>query len=79
MKIIISPAKKMNVDDDSLGFVDLPVFIKESNIIKEWMQSLSFEEKTVVEDIKAFDRLGYRYSKEHSTATEYVFVKEKQI
>lgn len=42
MKIIISPAKKMNVDDDSLGFVDMPVFLEESNIIKEWMQSLSF-------------------------------------
>lgn len=44
MRIIISPAKKMNVDDDSLGFADFPVFFKESNIIKEWLQSLTFEE-----------------------------------
>lgn len=44
MRIIISPAKKMNVDDDSLEFVDLPVFLKESNYLKEWMQELSFEE-----------------------------------
>jgi hypothetical protein len=44
MRIIISPAKKMNVDDDSLKFIDLPVFLKESIIIKEWMQSLSYEE-----------------------------------
>lgn len=44
MRIIISPAKKMNVDDDSLEFVDLPVFLKESNYLKEWLQELSFEE-----------------------------------
>lgn len=44
MRIIISPAKKMNVDDDSLEFIDLPVFLKESNYLKEWMQQLSFEE-----------------------------------
>lgn len=44
MRIIISPAKKMNVDDDSLEFVNLPVFLKESNYLKEWMQELSFEE-----------------------------------
>ena len=44
MRIIISPAKKMNVDDDTLAFVDYPVFLKESNVIKEWLQSLSFEE-----------------------------------
>lgn len=44
MRIIISPAKKMNVDDDSLEFVDLPIFLKESNYLKEWMQGLSFEE-----------------------------------
>lgn len=44
MRIIISPAKKMNVDDDSLSFIDLPTFLKETNVIKEWLQSLSFEE-----------------------------------
>lgn len=44
MRIIISPAKKMNVDVDSLDFIDVPVFLKESNMIKEWMQSLSFAE-----------------------------------
>lgn len=44
MRIIISPAKKMNVDDDSLEFTDLPVFLKDSEMIKEWLQSLSFEE-----------------------------------
>lgn len=31
----------MNVDDDSLKFIDLPVFLKESSIIQEWMQGLN--------------------------------------
>lgn len=44
MKILISPAKKMNVDDDALEFIDLPVFLKESTMMKEWMQNLSYEE-----------------------------------
>lgn len=44
MRIIISPAKKMNADDDSLKFTELPVLLKESSIIKEWMQHLSYEE-----------------------------------
>lgn len=44
MRIIISPAKKMNVDDDSLGFIDYPVLLKETSVIKQWLQGLSFEE-----------------------------------
>lgn len=44
MRIIISPAQKMNVDDDSLGFIDYPVFLKETRAIKQWLQGLSFEE-----------------------------------
>lgn len=44
MRIIISPAKRMNVDDDSLGFIDYPVFLKETSAMKQWLQGLSFEE-----------------------------------
>lgn len=44
MRIIISPAKKMNVDGESLEFHDFPVFLSESNLIREWMQTLSFAE-----------------------------------
>lgn len=44
MRIIISPAKKMNVDEDSLGYQALPVFLKETVVIKEWLQSLCPEE-----------------------------------
>lgn len=44
MRILISPAKKMKVDEDSLDFISLPVFLKESNEIKEWLQSLHFAE-----------------------------------
>ena len=44
MKIIISPAKKMNVDTDVFLPKDLPVFLKETNILMEWIQTLSYAE-----------------------------------
>lgn len=44
MRVIISPAKKMNVDTDTLEPAGLPVFLKETEEIMEWMQSLSFSE-----------------------------------
>lgn len=44
MKIIISPAKKMITDTDSLPVKSLPVFLKDSEKIKRFMQKLSFGE-----------------------------------
>lgn len=44
MKIIISPAKKMVVDTDSLPAQSEPVFLKDSEKIKNYMQALSYEE-----------------------------------
>ena len=44
MKIIISPAKKMNVDTDTLAPSGLPVFLKEAEQLLEWMRRLSFAE-----------------------------------
>ena len=44
MRIIISPAKKMKVDNDSLGHMSMPVFIEDTRQIMEWMKSLSLEE-----------------------------------
>ena len=41
MRIIISPAKKMKVDTDNLPFQDLPVFLPETEILKEWIRSLT--------------------------------------
>lgn len=43
MKIIISPAKKMNVDTDTFTPQGMPVFLEETEILMRWMQSLSFE------------------------------------
>ena len=45
MRIIISPAKKMNVDCDTLEFHNLPVFIEETTKIMDWIKTLSFKEK----------------------------------
>lgn len=41
MRIIISPAKKMNVDTDSLPFDTLPRFLPEADIIKHTLQAMS--------------------------------------
>lgn len=44
MRIIISPAKQMNVDEDSLAYQGLPVFLEDAGRILKWMKSLSLEE-----------------------------------
>ncbi len=44
MKIIISPAKKMNVNTDALEAEGLPEYLKEAGILCRAIQSLSFEE-----------------------------------
>ena len=41
MRIIISPAKKMNVDTDSLPVQGMPVFIKQTEEILSWLRSQS--------------------------------------
>lgn len=42
MKIIISPAKKMNVDTDTMEVNDFPVFLERTESLKNWLQSKSF-------------------------------------
>ena len=44
MRIILSPAKKMNVDTDKLEYQDLPVFLKQSEKILDWLRKQSHEE-----------------------------------
>ena len=44
MRIIISPAKKMNIDEDILQYRDLPVFLEESTKIMNFIKSLSYEQ-----------------------------------
>ena len=44
MKIIISPAKKMNVDTDVFLPKNLPVYLNETRILMEWIQTLSYAE-----------------------------------
>ena len=42
MKIIISPAKKMNVDTDTLACRSVPVFLDETAELLAWMRNLTF-------------------------------------
>lgn len=43
MRIILSPAKKMNVNTEEV-FYDMPVFMNDTERIMRWMQGLSFGE-----------------------------------
>ncbi|MDD3206419.1 MAG: peroxide stress protein YaaA [Lachnospiraceae bacterium] len=44
MKIIISPAKKMNIDQETYPVQALPKFLSETEKILEWMKQLSYDE-----------------------------------
>ena len=44
MRIILSPAKKMNVDTDKLEYQGLPVFLEQTQEILEWLRKQSFED-----------------------------------
>ena len=44
MKIIISPAKKMNVDNDSLVHQDLPVFLNQTELLCKRLKNMSYDE-----------------------------------
>lgn len=44
MRIIISPAKKMNVDTDSLPWRDLPAFLPKTQMLSQILQGMSYNE-----------------------------------
>ena len=44
MRIILSPAKKMRVDSDSLSPVSMPVLLSQTKEILRWLQTLSYAE-----------------------------------
>ena len=44
MKIILSPAKKMNVDIETLQPLGLPVFLEDTGQILDWLKEKSYEE-----------------------------------
>ncbi|MCH5248706.1 MAG: peroxide stress protein YaaA [Lachnospiraceae bacterium] len=44
MKIILSPAKKMNTDLDTLDYIDLPEHLSQAEEILQWLQSKSYSE-----------------------------------
>ena len=45
MRIIISPAKKMQEDTDYYSFHDYPVFLQKTEILLDWIKELSFSEQ----------------------------------
>ena len=45
MRIIISPAKQMKVDTDTLEATTEPVFIDRAEVLKDWIRSLAYDEQ----------------------------------
>ena len=43
MKIIVSPAKKMKADPDSLPWEDLPQFLEKTEQLYQTMHAMSFD------------------------------------
>lgn len=44
MRIIISPAKKMNINTDALGYRDLPEFLPQTELILARLKEMSYDE-----------------------------------
>ena len=44
MRIIISPAKKMNEERDDFPALGLPVFLDKTNTLRDWLKGLSYED-----------------------------------
>ena len=45
MRIIISPAKQMQVDTNSFTCKELPAFMDRTEVLMKWIQSLTYEEQ----------------------------------
>ena len=45
MRIIISPAKQMRVDTDSFTCTGLPAFMEKTEILKDWISGLAYEQQ----------------------------------
>ena len=65
---IISPAKKMNADTDTLCKMARGEMVR--------FMAVNGIEKA--EEIRAFDELDYRYDEKYSDAQTYVFVRRKK-
>ncbi len=44
MRIILAPAKKMNIDTDKLQYEDLPVFLEQTDTVLSWLRTKTYEE-----------------------------------
>ena len=60
MKIIISPAKKMNIDDDIFEYRSKPVFFEQAEELMNYMRNLSYDEcKTIWKCSDKLAQLNY--------------------
>ncbi len=69
MRVIISPAKQMRVDTDSLECRGIPVFPEKTEILKDWIRGLTYDEqkklwacndKIAAQNAERFSRMDLR-------------------
>ena len=78
MKIIISPAKKMNIDTDTFSYRNLPVFLEQAKEILSHMKELSYEEAKKVKMGGGTTLYYFKEMGEHP-ASDYLAHMEKPI
>ena len=44
MKIILSPAKKMSMDVDTLEPIGLPIYLEDTQRLLDWLKGKSYDE-----------------------------------
>ena len=62
LKIIISPAKKMNVRNDILSYKNIPFFINEAQTLFSYMKNMSLEELKTYAQAKSVHDFYYTES-----------------
>ena len=61
MKIILSPAKKMKTDTDSIGILSCPVFMEKTEEILSWLKGIAYQYMAHV----VFEDAHFDYVQEH--------------
>lgn len=87
MRIILSPAKKMNVNTDDLAPCGFPAFMEQTEEIVqkgvyakmargEMVRFMAENRIGSPEEMKGFDRLGYGFRADLSDEKTYIFIKK---
>lgn len=71
MKIVLSPAKKMNVDTDTVGCIGIPRYIEQTEKVLDWLKSQSGE------DLKKLWKCNDKIAEQNFERLEHMNLYEK--